>query len=176
MDGTFKSSSNQFKQIYTIHADLGSTATETNVAAVAFALLPNKKKETYVRMLQMILREVPDWKPETINIDFEASAVAALRDVFPDAKIQGCYFHFTQCLWRKVQDVGLVTLYSENEEIRKHIRMCAALAFLKPEDIDEGWIIIQETAPRDAKLAEFFDYFIEQWMENQSVPREVSSN
>lgn len=43
MDGTFKSCSKQFTQIYTIHADFGSSKEETNIHPVAFALLPNKK-------------------------------------------------------------------------------------------------------------------------------------
>jgi hypothetical protein len=50
MDGTFKSCSTQFTQVglYTIHVDLGSTLAETNALPIIFALLPNKKKETYV--------------------------------------------------------------------------------------------------------------------------------
>lgn len=47
IDGTFKSCSGQFKQIYTIHVDLGSTETETNVVPVVFALLQNKKRNLY---------------------------------------------------------------------------------------------------------------------------------
>ena len=40
--------------------------------------------------------------------DFELLLVQSLELQFPSACIHGCYFHFTQCLWRKVQSLGLV--------------------------------------------------------------------
>jgi hypothetical protein len=73
-------------------------------------------------------------------------------------------------LWRHVQDVGLTNLYKEDSEVKTHIRLCAALAFLKPEDVHEGWIFIQE----NEKLTEFFNYFVEQWLDNPTVSKEVS--
>lgn len=175
MDGTFKSCSKQFAQIYTIHADFDSTEEETNVHPVTFALLPNKKKESYVRMFRLILDEIPEWKPQKINVDFEAAAISALRDVFPEAEINGCFFHMKKCLWRRVQEIGLTREYRENEEIRQSIRMCAALSFLKPEDAEEGFAEIHSQAPDNEKLTEFFDYFVDQWLENADVPVELWS-
>lgn len=173
MDGTFKSCSKQFTQIYSIHADFGSTDEETNINPVLFALLPNKKKETYIRMLRLIRAAVPGWNPETVNVDFEMAATSAIRDVFPSAHISGCFFHMKKCLWRKVQEVGLSTEYRENEEIRLHIRMCAALAFLKPEEVQDGWMEVHSQAPESPKLSLFFDYFIENWLENSEFPVEM---
>lgn len=51
-----------------MHVDLRSSNEETNVVPILYALLPNKKKGTYVRMLQTIVKEVPLWKPESMNI------------------------------------------------------------------------------------------------------------
>ena len=73
-DGTFKSCSKQFAQLYTFHADLGSSDDETNVVPVLYALLPDKKKETYIRMLRAILKEVPSWKPESVSLRNNACA------------------------------------------------------------------------------------------------------
>lgn len=53
-DGTFKSCSKQFLQIYTIHVDIGSTSSETNVIPVIFVLLPNKTKIIYTRLFKLI--------------------------------------------------------------------------------------------------------------------------
>lgn len=41
-----------------------------------------------------------------------------------------------QCLWKKVQNIGLTALYKENEEIGLTLRKCVALTSLKPEDED----------------------------------------
>jgi hypothetical protein len=32
-------------------------------------------------MFRMILEEVPNWAPDTVNTDFEASAISALKEV-----------------------------------------------------------------------------------------------
>lgn len=132
--------------------------------------MPNKKKETYIRLFQLIRKAVPEWNPETVNVDFEMAAVSAIREVLPSAHIRGCFFHMKKCLWRKVQELGLSTEYRENEDIRLHIRMCAALAFLKPEEVQDGWIEIHSQAPESPKLSLFFDYFVENWLENPEFP------
>lgn len=134
MDGTFKSSSSQFGQLYTIHVDLGSSHDETNIVPVLFAFLPNKTTSTYKEMIQMVLDKIPEWRPESVTIDFEAAMVSALRDMFPNVTILGCFFHFSQALWRKVQDVGLTTLYKDCEEVRTTncAKMCCSCLFETP--------------------------------------------
>ena len=130
-------------RLYTVHVDLGSTREETNVTPAVFALLPDKKKVTYIRLFEAILQVVPERALETVNIDFETGAIEAIKHVFPRrAKVQGCFFHFSQNLWRRVQNIGLTSMYKSNQEVRNSIRMCAALAFLKPTEVEEGWIHI----------------------------------
>lgn len=175
MDGTFKSCSKQFTQIYSIHADFGSSTGETNIYPVVFALLTNKKKDTYVRLFKKVLEIIPEWKPRNVTVDFEAAAISALQDVFPSVIIHGCHFHMKKCLWRKIQDLGLVREYRENEEVQMRVRMCAALAFLRPEDVADGWLEIHSGAPDVTKLAEFFDYFVERWLENSEIPIDLWS-
>jgi hypothetical protein len=38
---------------------------------------------------------------------------------FPAARIDGRYFHFTQSLWRKAQELGLVGLYQANRKAQE---------------------------------------------------------
>ncbi|KAF8785717.1 hypothetical protein HNY73_011229 [Argiope bruennichi] len=59
IDGTFKSCSKQFAQIYAIHVDLRSIATETNVYPALFAFLPDKRQVTYIAMFQEVKRWCP---------------------------------------------------------------------------------------------------------------------
>ncbi|GBN43365.1 hypothetical protein AVEN_80827-1 [Araneus ventricosus] len=47
--------------------------------------------------------------------------------------------------------------------------MCAALAFLPEEDIDDAWIKIQEDSPQNFLQTKFYDYFVEQWIENRTI-------
>jgi hypothetical protein len=45
--------------------------------------------------------------PRFITIDFERGAIGALKNIFPNALIKGCNFHFNQCLFKKIQELGL---------------------------------------------------------------------
>ena len=49
-------------------------------------------------------------------MDFEVAAIAAVRNVFGTGiQIRGCFYHLCQCVYRKIQDLGLTTLYKEDE-------------------------------------------------------------
>ncbi|XP_050063222.1 uncharacterized protein LOC126552545 [Aphis gossypii] len=97
----------------------------------------------------------------------------ALTTIFPGIKLRGCHFHFTQCLWRKIQDVGLASVYKQNEDIRMHVRKCGSMAYLPLDKIDDAWLIIQSTAPDDVKLTEFNDYFVENWLDSATISKEM---
>ncbi|KAF0754665.1 Uncharacterized protein FWK35_00015900 [Aphis craccivora] len=36
-------------------------------------------------------------------VDFEQALFGTIADVFKDVQIRGCFFHFGQCIWRKIQ-------------------------------------------------------------------------
>jgi len=46
--------------------------------------------------------------------DFEIALVTALQTEHLRTRVRGCYFHFSQYLWRKVAELGLVTHYRRN--------------------------------------------------------------
>ena len=74
-------------------------------------------------------------------MDFETAAQNAARTVFPGITVKGCFFHYTQAIWRKTQHTDLQVTYRNNEDIRQLVLMdligdvwCNALNDL--EDID----------------------------------------
>jgi len=52
---------------------------------------------------------------------------------FPDVRIKGCVFHWTQALWRKIQELGLQHQYQNEQGTYLYLRKFMALLFL-PED------------------------------------------
>lgn len=74
--------------------------------------------------------------------------------------VQGCYFHFKQSMWRKIQEVCLSVEYVKNTNVYKKLVMPQCLAYLPPEDVRDGFFLIKESFDiSDAKLKIFFDYF-----------------
>ncbi|XP_060845637.1 uncharacterized protein LOC132925246 [Rhopalosiphum padi] len=173
VDGTFKSSSKQFYQVYTVYIDIGSINDEINVIPVIYILLPNKTKIVYERLFSMIKAHIPNFNPESFTLDFEISTIQSIKQIFPNAEIYGCNFHFNQSLWRKVQNIGLASNYKDDADTRLHVRMCSALAHIPIDDIDGGWIIIMINTSDNDKLQIFYDYLIEQWLKNPIISRSV---
>lgn len=93
----------------------------------------------------------------------------ALKNIFPNSEIKGCNFHFNQCIWRKVQELGLVKEYTTNDEVKMHVRMLAALAYIPPNSVDEGFTKIMENSPVTEDIIKFNDYMVEQWIDNPNV-------
>ncbi|PIK37089.1 hypothetical protein BSL78_26080 [Apostichopus japonicus] len=97
MDGTFKSSPPQFAQIYTVHRLRRGRNIPT-----AYALLPNRREETYVELLRQV-QQLTLVAPTSVLTDFEVGAMNAIKTVYPAANVQGCFFHLCQSIHRRVQ-------------------------------------------------------------------------
>jgi hypothetical protein len=50
-----------------------------------------------------------------------------------------CFFHFTQCVWKKAQTTGLQILYRDNEEVRTLIRRAAVLPPIPLDRMEDVW-------------------------------------
>jgi hypothetical protein len=59
-----------------------------------------------------------------------AATFAAVETELPNARISGCYFHFGQNLWRRVQSLGLARDYRQNKRLKKTIRKVIAIGYL----------------------------------------------
>ena len=86
-------------------------------------------------------------KLESFRPDYERATIEAVKTVFRLHKIEGCFFHLSQAHWRKIQELGLRTLYTENENISVSARMLTALAFCPVSDVDIAFKELQENLP-----------------------------
>lgn len=72
--------------------------------------------------------------PTTFHIDFEQSIYSAVRVVWPMSK--GCRFHLGQAQYRKIQSLGLVKVYSIEDEKGNFLKTFFVLPFLSPNEVD----------------------------------------
>lgn len=175
LDGTFKVAPPFFKQMYTLHVHyLGQ------MIPVVFALLPCKTQEVYIRLFGIISRLCHDrrlpFHPRQIQTDFEMAAICAIRISFPLADIRGCFFHYTQAIWRKVQTLGLAGAYRESPEVKTFVRRLAVLPLVPLQELDNVWMDVHGMAPAEVPgVSELCDYMVSTWVDdtNSMFQREL---
>ena len=137
-DGTFQTCPRLFYEIFTLHIFCHGKQ-----HPVLYALLPNKRRDTYQRMLTLVKQKATSLgtvlDPPAFLADFELAIKQAVQLAFPTAEYQGCYFHFCQSLMRRVQRLGLQVQYQDDSELRSFIKKVAALAFVPPRFVRVAW-------------------------------------
>ena len=72
---------------------------------MVYFLLQRKTQKQYQQAFR-VLRELNSLlEPKEIVIDFEKAAISAFKSEFPTATIKGCFSHFAQANWRKIQEL-----------------------------------------------------------------------
>ena len=169
MDGTFAVCPRIFYQLFTVNIILSGQQ-----FPAVYALLPNKSRATYNRFFTLLKEELQNLgitlRPPRVLVDFELGLLQAVKLHFPDADVKGCYFHFSQCLWRWVQNNGHVVLYRENEEFRTLIKHAAALAYLPSANVRLAWSTIRlNLSDGSAPAEDFVKYFTSSWTKDFPV-------
>ncbi|XP_050053383.1 uncharacterized protein LOC126549053 [Aphis gossypii] len=163
VDGTFKCTPTLFTQIYTIHV-----LTTNSLIPAVYALLPNKSQKTYVHLLNQLKKIKSTLSPKLIMSDFEMASINAFKEVFPNLKQKGCHFHFSQCIWRKIQQIQyMAQKYISDSTFALQIRLLLALAYV-PEnhviDAFEELIDSQYYTDNEKILQPLIDYFEDTWV------------
>ena len=63
------------------------------------------------------------------------SAHIAFKKATNNTNIFFCMFHFSQCVWRKIQKLGLVTNYLNDADFMLYVKCINSLAFVPPENV-----------------------------------------
>ncbi|CAF0968541.1 unnamed protein product [Rotaria magnacalcarata] len=164
-DGTFRTSPALFTQSYYRHV-----WDEFSMKPIIYSCCENKSEKCYRELLQSLLTHAEkkniSLNPSSILIDFEQSMINAINDVFPQALVKGCHFHYAQNIWKKVKKYNLVKL-SKEENIRRQIANISALPLIPPKEVDNCMEkIIDELSDYDSTLNKLTDYVIKNYIED----------
>ena len=132
-----------------------------------FIFMKGKSKQDYADVFNAIFLEMRglelSFQPREIMSDFEGGLEQAVSECFPFCWHRGCYFHFSQAIWRKVQKLNLAKLYKRNDTARLQIRRLFALAFVPVGMVRACFDELQNSAMET--LQPLFNYFRRQWIE-----------
>lgn len=162
IDGTFDTVPKLFLQLFTIHGKW-----EGIVLPLVYTFLGDKSKESYRAVLGELKRLQPDLNPQRIMTDFEKSSILACQEVFPQAQIKGCLFHFRQCLSRHIQQCSLRLAYGEDAELAHNVKMLYALAFVPPNKVISAFERLIRSPyykENEERLSSLIEYFEKTWI------------
>ncbi|XP_053400166.1 uncharacterized protein LOC123539956 [Mercenaria mercenaria] len=118
---------------------------------LAYCLLTRKTRAIYTQMF-LSLKDQAEKRGFSVcvtrlRVDFEDACIKAFTDVFPEARVECCFFHLCQAHWRKIVDLGLRTQYIADEHLALSLRMFTALAFVPVEHVYHVFAELCETVP-----------------------------
>ena len=138
----------------------------------AFILTPDRTKSTYKKMLRQLKQcATVNLQPSQVFVDFEEGAIRAFKEEFPGVQVKGCHFHFTQCIWRKIQELGLSVEYKEDKKVRVWLEFFKTMAFIPIDLLDSTFqylLSIQPESLNSDKLRLFVNYFESTWIGRDS--------
>ena len=91
-------------------------------------------------------------------MDYEKAAKNLVVEIYFEIQLQGCFYHLSQCIYRKVQFLGFQQKYQEDAKFSLSIRMIPALAFVPLDDLLDVFDKLQESITDDDVL-KVIDYF-----------------
>ena len=118
------------------------------VIPLVFCLTTHKTTGHYRQVIKHIKDEVRrathrSLRPSHMVLDFEQGLMTAVETEMPTCRLAGCYFHFVQSLWRRIQEVGLTTLYRHHERLRQFIRRVMAIGFLPVLLVRQNFVMLR---------------------------------
>ena len=161
IDGTFKTAPKLYYQLFTFHC----FHLEKQVPLV-YCLLLHKTAEQYIQLFRA-LRDIMSksnlvYSPKTIVSDYETGLISAIRQELPGTEHHGCLFHFTQAIYKKLQELGLVTQYRDNINVQTYVRQLMALPFLSPTEISSTFHRLKARSPKC--IEKLLSYFSDYWL------------
>ncbi|CAF4923835.1 unnamed protein product, partial [Rotaria sp. Silwood1] len=120
-----------------------------------------ENKDDYNQFFEKFF-EQDNFQPESIMTDFETGTIKSVKERLPNVLHKGYLFHFSQAIWRQVQNKGLATKYKEDECFRLNVKKLIALAIVPVGEVTSAFDLIADQFDDDAN--DLLDYFEKTWI------------
>lgn len=171
LDGTFNFCTKFFTQLFTLHCLMNG-----HYVPVVFCLLPNKTKETYVLLFNSVICKCKElgltFHPDKVVADFEIAIHEAIKSVWSEGVVLlGCRFHLGQAWFRKLQNLGLASVYKNRDSPDgTWLRHIFGLSYLPPQEVGECFAIeMSEDKPTNSVIDLFSDYLVDTYISEDAT-------
>lgn len=160
IDGFWKTPNN-WEQLLILSIVLSK---ETILFPFCYILCDSKSEAFYNEVLQNVMSLLkqqisPKFLENLIvNCDFEQGLINSVQNIIKPKRIIGCFFHFSQCLWRRANELSL-RKQDKKLMTMQLIMSCPFLCFVPKDKIWPLWSQIKENFSKFSFFDEFFSYF-----------------
>ena len=158
-DATYRCVPPSFRS-YRLYVISGFNMIIKRTRILSYALIQNETEKTF-NVLFSNLKNKFGFNPKLFNIDFNKASCKAIKKVFPNIYIVKCFFHFNQCLYKKLKQLGL-TKKLFKDDILEILFNLKRLAFIDPKDIPNLYKKIK-TKYNKKEYSDFYAYFEKTW-------------
>ena len=132
---------------------------------VLHVLMKGRSVSSYQQILANITVYFTVNKLTDVFIDFEQSLANAIQNWKPGVKLHQCFFHYSQCLIRKLEAL-YTNGYNESGKLLIEIMLNLPFLNVNPRKI----IIIQMREINSKSLNQMLEYYCSFWIEKDFIP------
>lgn len=124
--------------------------------------MTSKSYNCYLSVLEYIERHIFQMKPDEIITDFEGGMRKAIKSIYPNSILRGCWYHFCCAVSRNFNSFGLRQLLTSNASVKMIKYKILSLPLLPKKYFYEGYNQIQREVKEynlNSNFQPFFDYF-----------------
>ena len=103
-------------------------------------------------MIAAVRQIVPEADPKQILLGFEISAMNEFQNSYPNTEIKGCFFHLSQCVYRKAHELGMKSAMESSQELATMILCLTALALVPVDSVEESFDILADAMPEHERM------------------------
>ena len=129
--------------------------------------MTHKDEELYTAVVLKIKDLIPRLQLAKIMSDWERESRNAFKNVYPGTRTYGCWFHYSQAIWQKIQKCGLASSYLSNPELAVFVKKIMAIPLPPCDLIHSTYSVLQIPALQQSdklKLDAFLRYFKRYWL------------
>lgn len=125
--------------------------------------MTRKTEESYKAVFEYIHNNIIQLDGKAFMSDYEKAMRNALKKLFPNSKMDACWFHFTQAVKKNAAKYpAMMKLIRSNTDAAKIYYKLQALPLLPASEINAAFQMLKSQAP--TKFKKFLVYYERQWL------------
>lgn len=178
MDGTFSvvPRSGHAQQLFIVHLRYRNA-----IFPILYVLMERRVRAIYNVLLNYLKREILGEEVVVVSVmaDYERALRLAVKDIYPQTKLLGCWFHYAKAVYLKSRQIGLTGRLNVRYHIAQGVNMAMVLPLIQQENFETGidevrnWMTDNVQGGEIEQIATFIQYLRRQWSRaNVSVYKE----